>query len=763
MPGLLRSMMEGWSIADIADIVRDTTTQYGNPFPTGADNRSSAAPTPEFHSDATKQVKQFGTLDDVPDFALRSLEQLYPLLFARFEQHEGVIYYGPIALGLANPGYWGRQMLLPSNENLQVRFCPKTLLEADEVNVGMIATRVVNVLGQAQVALFVGFRSVAIGDDSVGRLELYPRVLGCKGLHVLMAGLFKRHNPRAGCDLSSGLAVAHDPFGYQALRSTSYSIFKKDRKNLSLSNDHHSANSVAPGCSLLTIAGEIVDVYLCPDRMRTAEPIAHSKWRESVEYMRASVLNEGGHEAGTAAISAAASIVELLSAEGFTSLRAHKFCEGALPDRLSGPNGPALGIAMAVRFALDYERYGLPRPSAADRAANDHLRMLLCTGQHGPLPFLDSGTFWCIDVVIRGAIATCSVELDALRKAKGLPSNCSINIGEDNKLWWQRVGQRLITSYFGLGSSTVVKQDGAKYGAPWRMHDPLTLARDKHLAANGCMLEGMDSPIIQLAQTGERRTALIKMLNDVEGWLRTGVVDDVRVNIENSQIAETDRLRQVKYLLIDLIKPSAVQQLAKQATSKGKIFMINGIVYDGATPFEDQVARHMVDEFNIQAMASAVNDAKDMLLHGSVTHFKYSCGAYIVAATQTAPCTDCEQPVHVLQGVMLNNSYGACTACHAKRCLQCAEAYAQAVQVTTSQYVGKRCHRCGADPAWVDVSKHTYANGEEVMTLNPQQRTPKIALPVSMSSVAAAQGSPVSPTPSTGGRSAKGKGKGKGR
>ena len=698
--------------------------------------------THDCHSDLTRQVKQFGTLDDVPDFALRSLEQLYALLFQRFEGHEGVVYYGPIALGLSKPGYWGRQMSLRSSELLQVRYAPKDMLSNEDVQVGMIATRTINAVGMAQVSTFIGFRSTGLKETGIGAMECHSRVVGCKGLHVLMAGIFKRHNPLVSGDklgdVRSTPSAVHDPFGYQALKSASFSIFNKDHKHLAQSSDHHLANSAAPGYSMLSIAGEIVNVHLESVRMRPAEPIAHTKWKEAIGYMRKSVTSERGEEVGDQAIAAAAAIVELLSAETFVSMRANPFFEGALPDRFLGPNGPALGIAMGIRFALNWNRYHMPRPSHADIAANDHLRALINSGPFGPLPFIDAGAYWCIDVVIKGAMSTMHVELEDLRRAKKLPANSRLTTGDDNKLFWQRVGQRVITATFGLGSSCGVSQDGGRYGAPWRLHDPLAVARDKHMADNGCMLEGLDSPIIKIATMGERRTALVKMLTDVERWLRTGAVSGVRMSPDNSVVAPEEQLRQAKLVIGDMLQPHLISSMSAAATGKGSatgVFEVNGEVYNRSVPFDEQIAKKMSANMNLHAMAAAIGDASEMLIHGIMMHWKYNCGTYIVAPTQTAPCTDCEQPVHVLQGIMLHNSYGACTACHSKRCLHCSEVYAQAVCVDTSQYVGKRCRRCGAEPAWVDIHQSVDASGEETVTLHLSQRTPKVVSPASFQSV----------------------------
>lgn len=687
-----------------------TPTAHDPPLPPGARHVTSQM----LLGDLARQ-HNYGTLDNVPDFAMLGLEQLYALLLSGFESYEGVVEYGPRSLDDAHAGYWGRAMMLPSQEMLQMRFAPKALAESDgghEHPVVMLAARVVNMVGQAQVSSAVLFRASALQSSGVHEIvESQMRVVGCKGLHVLNAGLFKRHNPgRAAADhvaVSQLGPGAFDPFGYESVRPTSYSVYKVREAQ----HDHRSANGVSPGASVLKIAGEIVDVHFEDTHpLRVAEPITSKKWKEASAYQRDVVLqNPRGPAAGNTAIVAAATIIELLSAEGVVGMRANAFFEGALPDKFAGPHGVALSIAMAARLAMHWEGYRLTRPSACDQAANEQLRTTFESSLFGPLPALGE-RLWCIDVATRAALAQCQ---------RAVATNHGMV--EDQKFFWQRVGQRLITSTFGLGSVAGVPTD-ERFGPPWRLQNPLQHARDVHLASNGCLFEGLDAPVVALASVAQRRTALLTLLFDVERWLRTGQFDGRPLGQSEEGMDDALRHERVKLLLHDIMVPQMVQDLARRAS--GQQVDPDGLSY------EDRVAKETTGHFNLSAMGHALNDCKELLLCGPMVHFKYNCGAYIVASTQTSPCTDCEAPVHVLQGVMLANSYAHCTACHAKRCLECSAAYARAVCVDTPQRVGKRCRRCGAEPAWVDVKTSTNeATGEKTSVISLGERTATYSLP----------------------------------
>lgn len=687
-------------------------------------------PTGTSSSDVTGSKKHpYGTLDNVPEFATRSLGALYSVVFHRFEYYDGAIVYGPRSAEWPNNGYWGRQMCLHTQEILQLRFWPTDMLQDTDNDPPCIriATKVSGPEGHSQVAVFTGFQKAAFCNDKdeirVDCIESSPRIVGCRGLHVFMASLFKRHNTPQTVMSPSTTRSTFDRFGYEALRSTTYSVHKVEKKHLEKTMDHAGACSVTPGSSVLMIAGEIVDVHLEPMGTRVCQPICQKKWRDNAQFIKTEILqNPRGEAAGIQAIGAASCIVDLLSAEGLVGMLAGPFFQGALPDRVTGPHGIPLIISMAVHFAIHWSSYGLPRPSRADMHANDQLRMVLQSSGHGPLPGIE-GQHWCIDVVVRGAIHGCGPEVDALKKERGLPISAKVAVLGDQQAFWQRVGQRLVTAFFGLGS--VVPRQGSDHGGPgtaWRVCDPLQLARDKWLVTQGCMFEGITDPILPPpACFGARKAAFVKMLTDVETFLRCGQHERMELTPRTAPEESAEHLKQIRGVLQDLMAPKMVQDLVAKLGRKG----VAAEVHDpAAKPYDEEFASKMVGHFHLPSMGAAITDCKDALLHGPAQHFKHMTGAYVVAATQTSPCCDCLAPVHVLQGVMLGNTYAECTACHAKRCLPCTEAYAKAVRVQTSQAVGKSCRICGADPAFVSVKRIVSAAGEEMMQIHLGDRTP---------------------------------------
>lgn len=618
-------------------------------------------------------------------------------------------------------------MVLHSQEMLQLRFWPKTLLSdtGNDPPVIRILTKISCPNGDSQVNSYVGFQKMAFCNEKdeicVDVIEAKRRPVGCKGIHVFMASLFKRHNVPQTLQQAIGTRSCYDGFGYESLRSTSYSVHKVDRTQLEKTMDHQSACSATPGSSMLMIAGEIVDVHLEPTGGRICQPIALKKWKENAQFIKTEILHGvGGELAGIQAIGAASCIVDQLSAEGLVTLLASDLYKGALPDRLAGPHGMPLVIAMAVNLAINWEAHSLPRPSKCDIAANDQLRMVLQTAGYGPLPSV-APSCWCIDVVVLGAIDSCEPDILELKRQRGLPSTAKLAVVEDQKCFWQRVGQRLITSFFGLGS--VVPRplaDQYKPGVPWRVSDPLQLARDRYLTSIGCNFEGIDDPIVPpSANYGERKSAFVKMLMDVEVWLRCG-------EFEGTSLCEQSPMQEEADAHVKQIRKVILSMMTSKMNADFCTFLSTGDARKSTQPtidfekWQKMTASTMEGHYNLSCMSAAMQDCKEALLHGPAQHFKYMCGAYVVARTQTSPCCDCLAPVHVLQGVMLSNAYGECTACHSKRCLSCTDVYAKAVRVQSSQQVGKRCRICGAEPAWVSavpVRADESDTGEEMMQI----------------------------------------------
>lgn len=666
----------------------------------------------------------YGTLDDVPLALVTSLKQLERLTTARFEGYHGVLYYGTAALDWPQHGHWGRAVKLASGEELEMRVWPKDALEdpgctdsTHPLDLAFLATRVKHASGAAEIKTAVVFRP---GYSDLGtEIEMVDvtngmRIAACLGLHVLMAGLFKRHNPTLGqARMGTGM-LAYDYGGYETLRSSTYSIFNGNRKDLAKTPDHVAASGASAGPSVFTIAYELLDMQLTDDvPRRAAEPITARKFKSSLAELRNELVDSAGKERAEEAMASAMAIVELMSAEGLIGLRANPFFDGALPDRIAGPHGPALGIALGMRLAINWADYDLPKPSNADLYANDQLRMIWNTCGMRALP-IPEPNMWAIDLVLKAGLREAKEECDAMRKENGIAEDAELNIIGDNKIFWARLGQSVITRTFGLGAAISSQADSMdqrsdmeasgewqpspkhkhKLPPPWRFHDGTQRARDKWLAKNGIHFEGAYTPLVNLAPPGARRTALIRLALDCENWLRTGLFKHGTLSPANDVAHPDSGARVVAFT--KMLRKIRLEKIQAMSYTSGK----------AAEP----VAAVVLDrEINTAAFEHAISSAQILLVHGPVLHLSQQVGTYVIAPSQCSPCSECEQPVHVLSGFMFKNTYSECTACHSKRCLDCTMNYGKVIKAATDALskegksgpyvIGRKCCKCFADPA----------------------------------------------------------------
>lgn len=679
------------------------------------DSLKDVTPTPEPKPGVAAAKHAYGTLDDVPIPFASNLQQLDKLTTARFEGYHGCVYYGSTALDWPSNSTWGRAVKLGMSEELEMRYWPREALgemAPETVDLAFLSTRIKHSCGTAEIKTAVLFRPgyANVGSD----IEMVDasnalRAVGCRGLHVLMAGLFKRHNPTLGTRISPSYGMlAYDPWGYEALRASTYSVFAKDRKEF----DHGSATGATAGPSVFTIAYELLDMQIEETApRRSAEPITMRRFKEYITGVREDLAATKGKAAAEEAIASAMAIVELLSAEGLMGLRANPFFDGALPDRLAGPHGPALGIAIGMRLAINWHEYGLPKPSACDQYANDQLNLIWATCGMRALPIPQPGT-WAIDLVLKAGLSEAAVECEHVRRENGFPASAELNIIGDNKVFWSRLGQAAITRAFGLGAAISPQADSMQQRAelevgelgpplcggvlppPWRFQDSQQRVRDTLLCAQNVRFEGVDTPLVHLAPPGPRRTALIRLALDCETWLRTGLYKHGTLAPANNpaEPGKSDRVAALAQMLRQVMLP----KLATATIATGK--SVEGI------------AAHVLDrEINAAAFEHALNSTHIMMVRGPLLHLSQQVGTYVVAPSQCSPCSECEQPVHVLSGIMFKHTYSECTACHAKRCLDCTQNYGKVIAAATKALsekqsvgpytIGRKCSKCFAEPA----------------------------------------------------------------
>ena len=676
------------------------------------------------------QDGEFATLDDVADFMLLGAEQLYTGLFQRLEQrYDGVILHGTqdVASSFKEPGYWGRTLDLPTGETFQARFSPLSLLDGDaeEPLIVKFATRIRDG-DKYRIACFLGFASDIFNHHSEELSLQYflqnhrynCRAIGCRGLNVLMASIFRRKCVPSAC--AQSVLGSFNAQWYESIQSTSFSLVADDSSSRSPSSptkrgveleDHKMAASSAPGWSIIHLMGELLDVDFIE---QTTDPPRSCEIKGCNEYSKQcfdyhleadlDASNKGNQRyfVGTDAEKKAFLLADMLSANGIVNFRSSPHFKDVLPDRILAPYGMPLILAMAVNLAINYSKFpDLKAPSDVDVYANNRLDSILKGSHYASLPHIKGRSF-CIDVVVQSAWASCLTATENNNKQR------QRNL--DNICFWQRVGQFLITSHFGR-----CQQPRAGESA-WRVVDPIAVCNEKIATSKKWRTEGSEKTLSLLSTSmGNASSELVSMLLGVEHWLRSGITGkiyrgvskkgnrenggnggnggngDTPDNAEWNYMPEKARTRAHLALSLSLGHLSDTNEdTTKQAKTEANT---------------DAHTTNLYAHMCTAAMQSAISECESALLLGTQQHLKHEYGAYIVSRVQDKPCTDCERPIHVLQGILFSTKHSMCTGCCLKRCLSCLNAYCDSINNTMeTEAVGSRCWFCGADPARVTVS-----------------------------------------------------------
>ena len=650
--------------------------------------------------------REFGTLDDIPDFALSSLSQLYNYLLRPFQKSYGIIIYGP--LDPVNDDEWGRRVELPSSETLQIKFSPIRLLQDCYDGVALISVKLSGCYGSTvkTTILFSPKTNAPSPNILINRLcdELGPR-----GLHMLNISFFNQHEWGEHAEKPSSSLCTMDIYGYSSVRSTTFSMSKllppgntktcKKSRRVEFSNFNHSkSHGVSPGPSIFLVAGQFNNVEITKDdlnELRSAEPVNEKEYSRIFD--RASkIICRGDQAVGRSAIAASISVCELLSGEGLISMMSNSFFRDSLPSNLKSPLGAGLIICMAVRIAMVPGLHGQCAGSVADQIACSEIRTLF-ESQFVTIPIAEQ--YWAIDFVISSA--SKQAEKNASASSKSFDGKL-----RDQLVYWHRAGQGIISSLFGLWTSTDFLLPG-RHGKPWRFHDPLIDARTKKTVDLTDFTPHTFDPIreepeINFASIAKRRTTLIKLLIDTENYLRTGMFEGKQLVAPNDETKQRTSPQEFDRSL------KAVQERSVSRENDGDT------VTRGPSFTNEQLQDAMFSAFNINALNQARVDVAGALFSGPIAIHKHKIGSYLVSEFQESPCCDCGDPVHVLQGILLAHSFSSCPSCHAKRCISCSSSYSFMELIKKRQMAankgeskvayGSACRTCGAPPFQTPVT-----------------------------------------------------------
>jgi hypothetical protein len=147
------------------------------------------------------------------------------------------------------------------------------------------------------------------------------------------------------------------------------------------------------------------------------------------------------------------------------------------------------------------------------------------------------------------------------------------------------------------------------------------------------------------ATRADTRTSLLRLLDSVEAWLRTGYYGDIQLSLKNPKADTVDR-----------------NTLKKHECA-----------------------------LNNDATEAAAATISDLFLFGISAVHGYAQSAYIVGPGCVNLCADCDTMIGPLESMLFNHSAQECSNCNRKRCYNCSEV---AIHSARKAFLPKNCRRC---------------------------------------------------------------------
>ena len=680
-----------------------------------------------------EKVEPYHTLSNLDHEYTPDLNALNRIFFERYE----VSCAGGILWGTASreQGEWGRGIQLASTQTIYIRYSPSTLpytpLRPGEH--GRISVRLVDKLRSEVFSLVVWpMQQQPLKSNGVTPHfqtmcgHSVCRAVGCRLLHVLTIGMFGRHKYSTGMrgvdDAEEKAPTSAPSKGGKGARAQQQRQSAKRRDDPSASpcwnpdafNCHctrattisvRTVNTktsytvmAAPGHSGQVVAAAIAGIGMEDPKEHILQKMGEGPWEKMCSNTQRQVLEIATQrnvpmQTLADATAAAQGVLSLVEGDGLLAFLSDPFFKGALPDRLVQPNGVPLLLCIATRLAMRPEEYGLPAGTANDQQAASRLRVIFESGNE-PLSPVVRPPQYAIDLVLRSALHIGSCTGNSEQE----------EVIQAHKTFWHRVGQRLITVLWGIGAlppGPVVQRPVAD---PWRMKDELAAVHDRTLFERRVLPEGAEGGTnansVTLAYVSEKRMALLRIHAEVDQWLHTGCHDGTRLSESNNAGAcRTQTQWHVEQCISDDMIASwwARSELRYELQFDGKehrALRSMGMQPPSPPISTSERRKIFLATFNDAAVKDAIDTVARALHSGTVVHMDWHMGFYAVGPHEQQGCIHCDEPVHVLSGMMLGTALSRCMVCHARRCLRCAQAIAE--KAGRGEAADLVCSRCEA-------------------------------------------------------------------
>ncbi|MBE36375.1 MAG: hypothetical protein CMI16_12605 [Opitutaceae bacterium] len=647
---------------------------------------------------------QFDTLDNLLNTSdAKGLEFLNSTVLPRLGGMVGVVVFGE---GGADPvGSWGPALSMATGETISMRFQPKGVLFEIARGVELETMVTIATRRSSEQGTWVSFTLLwppsfvcnkGMNLYTLPRLAMRP--LAARNLNVLLPSIFSHHDASHGRATRNGKLVrgawpVHDFESYHAIRPDSFLI---DSEMEHLAGAKVRVQTCAAGKSQWVLAGQIGGTEIEDQTQHSSERVCYAQWSAITARYTQTLVGGLNSDAALESLANAMAVADVLTLEGVVSMlektsapSVKDFAQGAIPDGLQLPrNFPTL-IAFAVRVACSPRVFGLAEGTAEDtEACREVVRLFETTWS--PLKCADGSCMMAIDFAIRSGLKEAHKAEQEMDGLNGKPV-------EDNLCFWQRAGQRCISAIFGFRSADFDPMPTSEFGSAPNAVDPMAEARAKW--ARSVMrrdpLQRVNTPIdadpipngFWWDRDGDRRGALLGVLNSVEQWLRSGRHNGRQLDGCDEELAR----EQLRVQLSQGVEKSVREMLDNgEAASEAEARRAAEVVHQQV----EQVLRlrkapvaHVVNKHAVERASAMITAA---CCQGPMVHLEMESrlGVFLCCEHATSLCADCNSPVHVLQASLLSTSCSKCDRCMRARCYSCAVAAAKDPQVRAG------CQRC---------------------------------------------------------------------
>jgi len=568
--------------------------------------------------------EHYDTLDNII-LARSNVEELYAKLSICLTGTVGIAISGINTLSGPTDGWWGRAVPLSTGEYLQMRMYPRNSFgkPLGPLDFRLVATRrtshdLVPVVAFAVLFLpRVEFKDMETFTPS----NKSSATIGCRSIHLLLPSLICKHDPHRSKEKGH---IQLDSNGYHCIRPSCVTI-----PTVRGCSGGKYEFAVASGDSYLVIAGHMAGVDIPDPMKRCAETCSNSDYSKTIlSKQRKLIQSIGEHDAGSY-IYSALTICELISAEGLLSIMCNDFFLGALPDMMHSPVGLPLSICMAIHLACYPERFGLPCCTKEDIFANKEI-ILSFKSRWKPV----SRGVRALDLAVKNgfdnaAAACCN---DVMKHHMN-----------DSMVLWQRIGQRLIRKVMCDPREDLPTEEcnsnSTMFGYSELIADETSNFKYNHMAKFGLCQPVPDSPVdkISLAPLCDIRTALYRVLDTCEFWLRTGFHGEFQISKDNVSTTTSEHT--------------------------------NG--EDTSSEENDDADDELNHTLNVAAMESARGCISTSMLHGPFSQHQFGIKSFLVGPGCCNTCADCDNKIDSLQAILFASKSSSCKLCNRHRCFKC--------------------------------------------------------------------------------------------